>query len=263
MESNLTFATRLAERVGELLLEQFKRSDKNPQIKPDFSLVTDADLQADNWLTQEILKVYPQDSLLSEELHPVYSEKATGAVWVIDPLDGTTNFSLGLAYWGTSIARVEDGYPTLAVMHFPLLGETYTAQRDCGAALNGNPVRVQTPDPQDKSTFFVCCSRTYRNYNVAIRYKTRILGSAAYSFCTVARSMALIAFEARPKIWDLAAAWLLVQEAGGQIAAYDETSPFPLIPGTDYSQVDYPTLAAASPALIEKGKAQIQLKPGG
>lgn len=263
MESNLTFATRLAERVGELLLEQFKRSDKNPQIKPDFSLVTDADLQADNRLTQEILEAYPHDNLLSEELHPVYPNDATGAVWVIDPLDGTTNFSLGLAYWGTSIALVEDGYPTLAVLHFPLLGETYTAQRGRGAALNRNPVSIRAPDPQDKSTFFVCCSRTHRNYDIAIRYKTRILGSAAYSFCTVVRSMALIAFEARPKIWDLAAAWLLVQEAGGYIAAFDEASPFPLIPGTDYSRVDYPTLAAASPALMQKGIAQIQLKPGG
>ena len=108
----------------------------------------------------------------------------------------------------------------------------------------------------------MCCSRTYRSYDVGIRYKTRILGSAAYSFCTVARSMALIAFEARPKIWDLAAAWLVVQEAGGYISAYDDRSPFPLIPGTDYSQVDYPTLAATSPALMQKGKTQIQLKPG-
>jgi myo-inositol-1(or 4)-monophosphatase len=181
---------------------------------------------------------------------------------VVDPLDGTTNFSLGLAHWGTSIARLVDGVPTLAVMHFPLLGETYAAERGYGAAFNGNPMRVKTPDPQDKSTFFVCCSRTFRNYTVGIRYKTRILGSAAYSFCTIARSMALVAFEARAKIWDLAAAWLVVQEAGGCIAAYDDRSPFPLNPGTDYSQLDYPTLAAASPALLEKGRAQIQLKPG-
>ena len=263
MESTLTFATRLAEQVGELLLEHFKRSDKKPQIKPDFSLVTEADLQADKWLTQEILEARPQDTLLSEELHHVFPEDTAGAVWVIDPLDGTTNFSLGLAYWGTSIALVEDGFPTLAVIHFPLLGETYTAQRGLGAAFNGNPIRVKTPDPQDKGTFFVCCSRTYRSYDVGIRYKTRILGSAAYSFCTVARSMALIAFEARPKIWDLAAAWLVVQEAGGTIAAYDDRNPFPLIAGTDYSRVDYPTLAAASAAFMQKGREQIRPKPGG
>jgi myo-inositol-1(or 4)-monophosphatase len=262
MEATLTFATSLAERVGEQLLEQFKQSDKKPQTKADFSLVTEADVQADNWLSQEILKAYPQDTLLSEELHHTFPNDTAGAVWVIDPLDGTTNFSLGLAYWGTSIARVEDGFPTLAVMHFPLLGETYTALRGHGATFNGDPIQVRTPDPQDKSTFFVCCSRTYRSYNVGIRYKTRILGSAAYSFCTIARSMALIAFEARPKIWDLAAAWLVVQEAGGCIAAYDDKSPFPISAGMDYSQVDYPTLAAASPALLQKGKAQIQPKPG-
>jgi myo-inositol-1(or 4)-monophosphatase len=263
MESPLVFATRLAEQVGVFLQEQFKETGKKTQIKPDFSLVTEADVQADNWLTREIHEAYPQDTLLSEELHHKSPAGSSGAMWVIDPLDGTTNFSLGLAHWGTSIARIEDGFPALAVLHFPLLSETYTARRGQGATFNGNALRIKTPDPNDKSTFFVCCSRTYHSYHVNIRYKTRILGSAAYSFCTVARSMALIAFEAKPKIWDLAAAWLIVQEAGGNIAAYDGNNPFPIIPGTDYSQLDFPTLAAASPALMQKAQAQIQPKSGG
>ena len=154
--------------------------------------------------------------------------------------------------------------PTLGVLHFPLLGETYTAQRGGGATLNGEALRVRTPDPQDRSTLFVCCSRTLRSYDVGIRYKRRILGSAAYDFCTVARSMALIAFEARPKIWDLAAAWLVVEEAGGCAAAYqDGNSPFPIRPGKDFSGIDYPALAAATPELIQKGKTQIQPKQSG
>jgi myo-inositol-1(or 4)-monophosphatase len=263
MESSLTFATRLAERVGEFLLEEFKRHDKKPQTKPDFTLVTEADVQADSLICREIREAYPEDSLLSEELHHTSPDNPAGAVWVIDPLDGTTNFSLGLAYWGTSIARLEDGYPTLGVLHFPLLGETYTARRGHGATLNGETLRVRTPDPTDRSTFFVCCSRTFRGYDVGIRYKVRILGSAAYDFCTVARSMALLAFEARPKIWDLAAAWLVVEEAGGCVAAYNDVSPFPISPGKDYSGVDYPTLAAATPALMQKGKEQIQPKQSG
>jgi myo-inositol-1(or 4)-monophosphatase len=263
MESSLAFVTNLAERVGVFLLEQFRQYDKKPQTKPDFTLVTESDVQADNWICREIQDAYPQDSLLSEELHHTSPDNPFEAVWVIDPLDGTTNFSLGLAYWGTSIARLENGYPTLAVMHFPLLGETYTAQRGHGAMLNGEALRVRTPDPQDRNTFFVCCSRTFRNYDVSIRYKARILGSAAYSFCTVARSMALIAFEARPKIWDLAAAWLVVEEAGGCVAAYNDAGPFPIRPGEDYSGVDYPTLAAATAALMQKGREKIQPKQAG
>ena len=252
MDSSLTFATDLAERVGEFLLDSFRRYDKKTQTKPDFTLVTEADVQADQWICREIQAAYPQDSLVSEEQHHTSPVQPAEAVWVIDPLDGTTNFSLGLAYWGTSIARLENGYPTLGVLHFPLLGETYTAQRGSGATLNGEALRVRTPDPQDRSTLFVCCSRTLRSYDVGIRYKTRILGSAAYDFCTVARSMALIAFEARPKIWDLAAAWLVVEEAGGCVAAYDDgASPFPIRPGKDYSGTDYPALAAATPELIQ------------
>jgi len=260
MRSALSFATELARQTGELLLQHFRSQDNNVRLKADHSIVTTADLNADAIIASAIQESYPQDSLLSEELRPALHETPSSKIWVIDPLDGTTNFSLGLHYWGTLIARLTDGYPELAVLHFPLLGETYTARHGAGAYLNGIRLQVRPPDPEVRTTVFACCSRTFREYTVGIRYKPRILGSASYSFCCVAKGVALLAFEARPKLWDIAAAWLLLQEAGGFIDSHNQDFPFPIQPGIDYSQRIFPTLAAATAELLVKGKTQIQPK---
>lgn len=258
MQSALSFATDLARQTGDLLLQHFRSQSNDIRFKADRSIVTTADLNADKLIASAILESYPQDSLLSEELRPALHETPSSRIWVIDPLDGTTNFSLGLHYWGTLIARFTDGYPELAVLHFPLLGETYTARREAGAFLNGVQLRVKPPDPEDRTTVFACCSRTFRDYTVGIRYKPRILGSASYSFCCVAKGVALLAFEARPKLWDIAAAWLLLQEAGGFIDCHNQDHPFPIQQGIDYSQRIFPTLAAATAELLLKGKMKIR-----
>jgi myo-inositol-1(or 4)-monophosphatase len=109
-------------------------------------------------------------------------------------------------------------------------------------------------------SFFACCSRTHQRYAVSIPYKSRILGSAAYNFCMLARGSACVSFEAAPKIWDIAAAWLLVQEAGGTIAAYMGEPPFPILPMKNYASIDFPTLAAASQELFSKCMPLIQSK---
>ena len=93
-----------------------------------------------------------------------------------------------------------------------------------------------------------------------IPYKTRILGSAAYSMCSLARGSALIAFEAAAKIWDIAGAWLLIPEAGGVIETLNVNLPFPLIPGKDYSIQNYPALATTTPELLVKSREQLVIK---
>lgn len=143
---------------------------------------------------------------------------------------------------------------------FSLIQELYTAERGQGALFNGDRIHVRLPDSSNPMSFFACCSRTYRQYYVSIQYKARILGSAAYTYCMVARGMAVLGFEATPKIWDIAAVWLLVQEAGGVIGSLDGGSPFPLAAGIDYAQVNYPTLAAATPGLLSMARSQIQPK---
>jgi myo-inositol-1(or 4)-monophosphatase len=259
MNLHLNFAEHVARTAGELLMEQFNLFGTQAMIKPDRSVVTEADLSADKAAAEAILAQYPNDGLVSEELRPV-SPEGKKVVWVIDPLDGTTNFSLGLPFWGVSVARLEEGYPESAALYFPTLNEIYTAQLGGGAYLNGEPIRVRPPEKDQPAAFFACCSRSHRQYQIGIRYKPRILGSAAYNLCAVARGLAVLGFEANPKIWDLAAGWLLVAEAGGIVEPLHGEGPFPLRPAVDYRTLDFPTLSAASREQADLGHDQIRLR---
>jgi myo-inositol-1(or 4)-monophosphatase len=248
MSEQLSFAIDLAYKVGDLLLRHYRSTSKEIRIKEDHTLVTKADLEADEMILNSIKLAYPDDNWLSEESNASSNNDISDrkhAVWVIDPLDGTTNFSLGLEYWGVSLARLIDGSPDLGVVYFPLLDELYIGHKGFGAMKNNKALHID-PEEYSKMSFFTCCSRTFRRYQVDIPYKTRILGCASYTFCAVARGSAILGFEATPKIWDIAAAWLIVKEAGGEIRTLDGTYPFPLQSEIDYSTQSFPTLAAGS-----------------
>lgn len=252
----LAFAIQLARQTGELLVNFHRPQGIHASLKADRTVVTEADLAADQLLRKSIKEHCPEDGLISEEANTVYPQDKN-AVWVIDPLDGSTNFSLGLHYWGVSIARLRNGEPELAVLYFPLLDELFSAARGQGAYLNDQRLNVMPWDPNQPTSFFACCSRTLRRYQVSLRFKTRILGSAAYDLCCVARGSAVLAFQSTPKVWDFAGSWLVTQEAGGLIGALHGPQPFPLHPGQDYADTSYPLLAAPDAKLWELGTQHI------
>lgn len=262
METHLQFAEGLARHTGSLLLEYFHKGNLATHLKADHSLVTEADLAADELVATSIRQDFPEDGILSEELHTI-SPQDVGAVWVIDPLDGTTNFSLGIPFWGVSIARLVNGWPDSAAIYFPVFNELYTAQKGRGTWLNGQRIQIDPSMQANPGTFFACCSRAYRRYDIRVPYKTRIFGSAAYNFCLLTRGIALLVFEATPKIWDIASAWLVVSEAGGVIQSLDGPIAYPIIPNTDYQKLSFPTLAALNNELEIQALAQIELKPKG
>ncbi|MEA3440492.1 MAG: inositol monophosphatase family protein [Chloroflexota bacterium] len=259
MSNHIKFASDIAYQTGELLLEYFKAANLETHQKVDRSVVTEADYAAERLIMDAIREHYPNEAILSEEMQGVFSYDANQPVWIIDPLDGTTNFSLGLHIWGMLITRLKAGWPEMTVMYFPLIDELYHAQHGEGAYFNGERIHSRLPEQQRSLSFFACCSRTFRRYRVSIPYKVRILGSAAYSFCALARGMALIAFEATPKIWDIAGAWLLARESSGVIETLDGSVPFPLISGLDYTRLNFPLLGAPNIELMEKSREQINL----
>ncbi len=259
MNDPLEFAINLAVETGDLLQKYYRPGGVHAASKPDQTVVTAADLAADELVTRRLNAHFPHDGIVSEESSH-YLIDPHAPTWVIDPLDGTTNYSLGLPVWGVSIARLVDGFPQLGVVFFPRINELYTASRGSGSFLNHERIKTRAPDPAQPMSFFSCCSRTFRNYTVTIPYKPRIMGSSTYSFCMVARGSALLGFDATPKIWDLSAVWLLVEEAGGLIQSFEGARVFPITMNTDYSVTSYPVLAAATPALLEKGHALIKKK---
>ena len=259
MNDALDFAINLAMQTGDLLQKYYTPTGIQSTVKADNTVVTEADLAADRFITEQIKLKFPHDGILSEESSHFLIEPQL-PTWVIDPLDGTTNFSLGLAIWGVSIARLVDGYPELGVIYFPCLSELYSTKRGAGAYLNNKPITAREPDPTQPNSFFACCSRSFRTFNISIPYKPRILGSSTYTLSMVARGLALLGLDATPKIWDLAAAWLLVEEAGGIMSEFEGLRPFPLSPNVDYSTTSYTTLAAATQQLLEMGYSKIQRK---
>jgi myo-inositol-1(or 4)-monophosphatase len=259
MDDASIFAVNLALKAGNKAREFFNPAGIHASSKPDRTVVTEADLALDKMIALAIHEQYPKDEIISEESsHSVQNNQ--GPTWIVDPLDGTTNFSLGLSIWGVSIARINQGYPELGALYFPMINELYTARQGSGAFLNNQPIHARAPNPAQPMSFFACCSRTLRYYDVSIPYKARILGSCTYSFCMVARGLALLGFDATPKIWDLAAIWVLVEEAGGNIAGFEGTSAFPVMMQDDYSSINYPTLASATPELFSMGQKKIQRK---
>lgn len=265
MEELLNHIVRLVLDTAQQLIPYYQRSNLPTNKKPDNTLVTEADLLADEFIQQSLKRSFPNDIIISEELSPLYTinskeeETSTRSIWIIDPLDGTTNFSLGLPFWGILITKLENLSPNLTVMYFPILNELYTARLGQGAFLNRRSLKISY-DHHDQRTFFACCSRTFREYQVKIPYKVRILGSSAYSFCMLARNQAMIAFDASPRIWDIAGPWLLLPEAGGTIETLDGSKPFPLSSGLSFNQLAFPTIAAATPELVRRASQKIITK---
>lgn len=259
MDDILDFAFNLAIQTGDLLKKYYNPAGINIIMKPDQTAVTEADLAADKYITQQIKQQFPTDGIISEESSH-FLVNPQSPTWVIDPLDGTTNFSLGLAIWGVSIARLIDGYPDLGVIYFPLLNEIFTTRRGIGSYLNTKPISTHSPSRAQAMPFFACCSRSFRNFTINIPYKPRIFGSSIYSISLVARGAALIGFDATSKIWDLAAAWLLVEEAGGFVSLLEGSSVFPILPDVDYSTTSYATLSAATLKLLNMGRSKIVRK---
>jgi myo-inositol-1(or 4)-monophosphatase len=253
------FAAALAEKTGELLLRYFREGSVGSRLKEDYSIVTEADVAADHLIADAIGRTFPQDAIVSEELAPT-SSSGSRCTWIVDPLDGTTNFSLGVQHWGVSIARCDEEGPDVSALCFPALGELFVASRGGGATLNGEPARVRVPAAPRQVGMIASCARTPRHFHVNVPMKVRVFGSAAYTLALVAKGSAAIGVETTPKIWDIAAGWLLVREAGGEIETTDGSVPFPLATDREYAARSFPVRAAASPALLQLARDHIELR---
>jgi len=247
----MAIAERIAHGADQILLQSFGKVSAS--LKSDGTLVTQADHAVDEFITQQLTACCPDHAILSEERNTIYQPTAT-FTWVIDPLDGTTNFARGLPIWGVSIALLYFGVPIVGLLSFSSLREQYRAVAGYGATLNDTPLHTSENEATDDQHFMMQCTRTARAYRVDTPLKPRILGSAAYHLATVAKGSALAGIEATPKLWDIAAALLIISEAGGTYQRLDTDSPiFPLESQTkNYALLAFPLLAAANVHILEE-----------
>ena len=254
-KKRIDLARKAAHQTGNTLLDLYQKGDQTGFLKEDHTLVTEADKAADKMIQKMIQDEYPEDQILSEEGSTIYPNNEH--TWVIDPLDGTVNFSRGLGCWGVSIAHLENGMPQTAALYFPVTDELFTAVKGRGALLNGQPLKVLGDSDKDLFPIFFHCSRMHKRYRVNLPYKTRSLGAAAYHLCLIANNKAVLAFGSTVRIWDFAASWLVVQEAGGKIESFGEKQPFPAVPETDYHGIPFPIIAGSSNKVLAEARDNI------
>jgi myo-inositol-1(or 4)-monophosphatase len=210
---------------------QFFRSNLAIHKKGRIDLVTEADLAAEALFRSLIAERFPTHAVIGEEAVPDPSLRDRPIHWIIDPVDGTTNFAHGLALFSVSIALVVEGALQVGVVYDPIGEELFTAERGLGARLNGQPIgvsRTETLVDGVLCTGFPYSIREERRRQVDVfaafldeARAVRRLGSAALDLAYVAAGRLDGFWEERLQAWDLAAGVLLVQEAGGTVTNMD------------------------------------------
>lgn len=241
----------LIDRVADRQRADFGRMSSS--LKADGSLITACDRWSDTTLVEGLGALFPGDGVLSEE--GSQTVPLTPSYWVVDPLDGTTNFAAGIPYWAISLARFEAGVPVLAVLDVPPLRQRIIAMRGRGAWRNGKLLLPPSARPAQPVGCVSLCSRSIHVLQKLPQRrfpgKIRLLGVASLNLVSVAMGQTVAALEATPKIWDLAASWLVLSEL--QCAfRWLERDPAAIAAGTDLSHTDFPVLVADRSATLEQ-----------
>jgi len=198
-------------------------------MKGDKDLVTEVDRESERMIVEHLLDRYPGHNILAEEGD--YPEGASAFRWVIDPVDGTTNFAHGFPWFCVSIALEHDGELLVGVVYNPIYDELYTAAKGKGAFLNGRRLKVSLKAPLRDTLLgtgfpYDCATDPANNFDNFMAFQKAVrgirrAGSAALDLAAVAAGRLDGFWEMKLKPWDVAAGVLLVQEAGGMVTAYD------------------------------------------
>ena len=222
----LEAALSAAKEAGEVLRKSFGWQH-SVRYKGEVDLVTEVDEQAEQVIREILLGAFPAYGMLAEEGGALVGEEDTR--WIVDPLDGTTNYAHGLPIFAVSIALERTGEVVLGIIHDPIRDETYVAQRGRGATLNGEPIRVSDTDELIQA--LIATGFPYDHAQMpealdlfgrfaALTRGMRRLGSTALDLCYVAAGRLDGYYERGIWAWDIAAGGLILEESGGRITDY-------------------------------------------
>ncbi len=225
LESCLQAAVRACRAAGRIQMRAFGAAH-TVEHKGEIDLVTPVDRESEDRILDILSKRFPGHSFLAEESPP--PSKTSEFHWLVDPLDGTTNFSRGFPFFCVSIALCRGEEVLVGAVYSPVHDELFTALRGAGAFLNGRRLRVSTEERLERgflATGFPYDIRRSRRNNLDhfARFATRCLalrraGAAALDLSYVAAGRFDGFWELKLKPWDMAAGVLLVEEAGGTVS---------------------------------------------
>lgn len=218
---------KAVEKAGQVLLEKFERNVAI-SYKGEIDLVTDADHAAEKVIVELLRERYPDHDILAEEGD--YERRGADQCWIIDPLDGTTNYAHGLPWFAVSMALSVRGSVVLGAVFNPYNGELFVAERGQGATLGSRVLQVSTTETLDRSLLATGFAYDHKqnpdnNYVHFARLQrlaqaVRRVGSASLDLACVAAGRFDAFWELKLKSWDVAAGVLLVEEAGGVVTDY-------------------------------------------
>jgi myo-inositol-1(or 4)-monophosphatase len=260
-----------AARAGGRVARAAFGGESRVRMKPDRSEVTEADLAAERAAIESLRTARPHDAFLAEEQTGAAADpsaRPAQVCWVIDPIDGTRNFVRGIPWLATSVAALCDGWPVAGAIYDPLRDVCYTAHRDGGAwegtrrleiasaapstaldAATGESVRTAPVGRPSKPLIAIPSTRHESARAFVLRaldeFVVRNLGSSSLHLALVAAGRLDAALLAGCKLWDIAAGWLLVTQAGGRMTRPDGGELFP-VDLARYAGQDMPCLAAAA-----------------
>ena len=227
LKKEFNLALKAVLGAGRILQRGFQ-TPKDYRLKGAIDLVTEWDLKSQEWITSRIKAQFPDHDFLVEE--GGLERRSSPFCWVLDPLDGTTNFVHGFPVYCVSLALLKGREILLGIVHNPELRETYWAIKGQGAFFNGRPIRVSTVPRISQALlatgFPYNIKKTHRR--VIRRFEKVITrsqgvrrpGSAAMDLCWVARGVYDGFWEEYLKPWDTAAGIILVEEAGGRVTDF-------------------------------------------
>lgn len=249
----VNFSTAITQQIGTQLVADFGKVQA--QTKTDGSLVTKADKWSDAQIRAAITAKFPEHGVLTEETEHIFP--ATDWCWIIDPIDGTTNFTRGVPIWAISLGLLYRGTPVFGAVYLPQLQHFFHGfyygntglEGPKGAFLNHEPIHSSAEEPSP-SHLFNLCARSIAVLQKPFPCKIRMIGVASYNCLLVACGASLGGVEATPKIWDIAAVWVIVQAAGGVFVALEPEPIFPLQAGKDYGSRPFPSLVVSRQELV-------------
>lgn len=216
---------RIAREAGDMIVQAREQQNFSYQYKGGDELVTEVDIAVDRHIAAALDALFAGEAKLTEELSPDRSQlERKGALWIVDPIDGTVNFAYGHAHVAVSIAWAVDGEVHLGVVHAPFLGETFTAIRGQGATLNEKPIQCSHVDTLERSLIGTGFPYARDKRAPLVRRLGHVMhacrdirrnGSAALDLCHVGCGQ-LDAYYESVSPWDFAAGLLIAREAGAR-----------------------------------------------
>jgi len=225
----LDLAVQLAREAGDIL-KHYASREKQVEFKGRANLVTIADKESEAHIIGGILKRYPDHAILAEESGAIESRPGAKVRWIIDPLDGTTNFAHQYPFYCVSIGVEVDGVVNAGAVYDPCRDEMYSGARGEGATMNGERLRVSDVERLSHALLLTGFPYDFRErIEIAIGYFRRFLmecqavrrgGSAALDLCHMAAGRCDGFWEMKLQPWDTAAGSVIVEEAGGRITNF-------------------------------------------